>query len=102
MAYRYEFGDRVEINYQRAVELFTLGAAQGHRNSIHGLGWCYEKGLGVVKDKARAAELFNREVAMGCNESCRVPVSFHVQEGAGNLPPNTKEVEEGEEGEEGV
>ena len=98
LAHFYRIGRVVKLNYQRAAELYTLSAAQNHMLSIYSLGMCHLYGYGVAKDKQRAIELLKRSAEMGC-ASAHKALALHNQEGAGNLPPSTKEAEEGEEGE---
>ena len=51
MALLYRDGEGVEQNDKKAVELFEKAASMKEENSIYSLGWMYEQGRGVVKDK---------------------------------------------------
>ncbi len=49
-------------NHKKAFEYFKKGDALGHRPSIMQLAKCYENGTGVVKNEARAFELYKKAV----------------------------------------
>ncbi len=45
-------------NPEKGVYLFQQASGQGHANALNSLGYCYYKGLGVVKDLNEAARLY--------------------------------------------
>lgn len=45
---------------KRAVKLFKLAAAQKNEEALYNLALCYDKGVGVEKDKGKAAELYKQ------------------------------------------
>ena len=52
--------------YDRARDAYELGARLGHCCAIDMLGQLYNRGHGVVTDKAKAVELFKQSIDRGC------------------------------------
>lgn len=61
----YEYGDGVEKDMSRAMELYTLAAAQEYAPALCDLGLCCEFGTGTAKDLPKAAELYTRAAHAG-------------------------------------
>jgi len=64
-ATRYEHGEGVPRNYDRALRLYCAAARRGHVQAQYQLGWMYANGRGVARDDARAAAWFRRAAARG-------------------------------------
>jgi TPR repeat protein len=62
-------GANVLINAPEAVSLFQRASQMGHFLSMHRLGRCYLRGLGVAADRQAAIVLFQRAAAMGSDEA---------------------------------
>jgi TPR repeat protein len=43
---------------EKALDLYRVGASQGHSGSMYNLGACYENGVGVVKDFNKAVKMY--------------------------------------------
>jgi UDP-3-O-acyl-N-acetylglucosamine deacetylase len=64
---RYNNGEGVEQDYERAMEYYELAADQGHAKAQNNLGSCYFYGNGVEQDYEKA----RREgLLAGVDESC--------------------------------
>lgn len=68
---RFERGDGVTINYDRAFEWYQKAAAQKHATAHYRLGRLYQRGLGVAADKAKAREWFEKAKALGSKAAAR-------------------------------
>ena len=64
-ATRYEHGEGVSQNYDRALRLYCAAARRGHVLAQYQLGWMYANGRGVARDDAQAAAWFRRAAAKG-------------------------------------
>ena len=64
-ATRYEHGEGVPQNYDRALRLYCAAARRGHVLAQYQLGWMYANGRGVARDDAQAAAWFRRAAAKG-------------------------------------
>jgi len=62
---RFEKGEGVTKNLQKAAELYQKAADQGHADAQCNLGLLYQKGEGVPKDIRKAAELFEKAADQG-------------------------------------
>lgn len=62
---RYEHGEGVPQDYERAVRLYCLAARQGHVVAQYQLGWIYANGRGGLRDDALAAAWFQLAAAQG-------------------------------------
>ena len=51
--------------YDRARDIWTRLASDGDANSLNGLGFIYQKGLGVLRDDSRATELYTSAAEQG-------------------------------------
>ena len=54
LGYRYEVGDGVPQDFQKALEWYLVSADQGHAGAQYFLGNMYAAGTGVAKDKIQA------------------------------------------------
>lgn len=64
-AVRYEHGEGVTRNYDRAMRLYCAAARRGHVQAQYQLGWMYANGRGVARDDAQAAAWFQLAAAKG-------------------------------------
>jgi len=64
-ATRYEHGEGVVQNYDRALSLYCAAARRGHVLAQYQLGWMYANGRGVARDDTQAAAWFRRAAAKG-------------------------------------
>ena len=58
LAQRYEHGEGVPKDFQKANELYCRAAKSGHAEAQFRLGWIYANGRGVPRDDGIAAVLF--------------------------------------------
>ncbi len=63
--YLYERGDGVARDYNEAMRLYQLAAAQGDAVAQFRIGYLYEKGLGVPQDDAQAMQWYEKASAQG-------------------------------------
>ncbi|KAJ3281941.1 hypothetical protein HDU76_008810 [Blyttiomyces sp. JEL0837] len=54
---------------EEAIELYRSGAEQGHAGSLFNLATCYEIGVGVNKDFAKAVRMFEEAARLGSEEA---------------------------------
>jgi soluble lytic murein transglycosylase-like protein len=64
-ATRYEHGEGVTRNVDRAVRLYCAAARKGHTAAQYQLGWIYANGRGVRRDEGLAAAWFRLAAAGG-------------------------------------
>jgi hypothetical protein len=64
-AQRYEHGEGVPQDYDRALQLYCAAARRGHVMAQYQLGWIYANGRGVARDDAQAAAWFRLAAAQG-------------------------------------
>jgi len=64
-ATRFEHGEGVPRDYDRAVRLYCEAAWQGSAAARYALGWMYANGRGVAHDEDLAAAWFEQAVAAG-------------------------------------
>lgn len=64
-ATRYEHGEGVPQNYDRAMQLYCAAARRGHVLAQYQLGWMYANGRGVAHDDVQAAAWFRLAAAKG-------------------------------------
>jgi soluble lytic murein transglycosylase-like protein len=57
---RYEHGEGVAADVDRAIRLYCKAAKQGHADAQYYLGWLYSRGRGVKRDDALAAAWFKK------------------------------------------
>lgn len=62
---RYEHGEGVPQDYQRAITLYCAAAKSGNTSAQYQLGWLYANGRGVSRDDAMAAAWFRLAAAKG-------------------------------------
>ena len=62
---RYEHGEGVPQDYQRAIALYCVAAESGYPSAQYQLGWLYANGRGVSRDDAMAAAWFRLAAAKG-------------------------------------
>jgi soluble lytic murein transglycosylase-like protein len=64
-AVRYEHGEGVQQDYDRAIRLYCAAARRGHVQAQYQLGWIYANGRGTARDDAQAAAWFRLAAAKG-------------------------------------
>jgi len=64
-AIRYEHGEGVAQDYDRASKLYCAAARRGHAQAQYQLGWMYANGRGVARNDAQAAAWFRLAAAQG-------------------------------------
>jgi soluble lytic murein transglycosylase-like protein len=64
-ATRYEHGEGIAQNYDRAMQLYCAAARRGHVQAQYQLGWMYANGRGVARNDAQAAAWFRLAAAKG-------------------------------------
>jgi len=64
-ATRYEHGEGIVQNYERALQLYCAAARRGHVQAQYQLGWMYANGRGVVRNDVQAAAWFRLAAAKG-------------------------------------
>src|SRR5882724_4957603 len=79
---RFEKGEGVTKNLQKAAELYQKAADQGHADAQCNLGLLYQKGEGVPKDIRKAAELFEKAADQG-DADAQFGLGLLYQNGAG-------------------
>ncbi len=69
---RYESGQGVPQDYQKAIEWYQKAADKGHRDAMQRIAWCYHSigrhyryGNGVVQDYVEAMKWYQRAAEMG-------------------------------------
>jgi len=62
-AARYEHGEGVERDMERAIRLYCAAAERGNTLAQYRLGWIYANGRGVARDDALAVAWFRRAAA---------------------------------------
>ena len=68
LAICFEKGESVEINEQKAFELYVKAALFGDSQSFHEVGRCYYHGIGVSQDQNLADIWLDRAESMGIHE----------------------------------
>ena len=58
--------DDAQIDYSKAIQLFTKAANLGCGNGYYGLSECYANGWGVEKNLEKAKEYFAKAMELGC------------------------------------
>ncbi|GES88018.1 kinase-like domain-containing protein [Rhizophagus clarus] len=58
-------GIGIDIDKQKAFELYQKAAELGNSSGIYNLGYCYENGIGTVIDKKKAFELYQKAADLG-------------------------------------
>lgn len=71
-ATRYEHGEGVPQNYNKAMQLYCAAARKGYVPAQYQLGWMFANGRGVVRDDAQAAAWFRLAAAKGDAPSMRM------------------------------
>lgn len=61
----YEYGNGVERNTEKAVELYCEASRQGDAEAQYNLGWIYAMGRGIQRDDATAAYFFTMAAKQG-------------------------------------
>ena len=79
-------------NMEKAFELYTAGANQGHPDSQRRLARCYKCGRGVKKDIKKAVHLFTLAVNQGDPDSQR-ELALCYKDGTGVKPSMKKAIE---------
>lgn len=68
-AAKYEHGEAVPRDYQRALELYCQAARSGNPTAFLNLGWMYLNGRGVARDDARAVAWLKRAANHGIDQA---------------------------------
>jgi soluble lytic murein transglycosylase-like protein len=71
-ALRYEHGEGVAKDVERAVSLYCEAARHGDATAQFNLGWIYASGRGVPRDDARAAFFFAAAAEQGVEQARRM------------------------------
>jgi TPR repeat protein len=69
---RYEHGEGVKQDYDRAVKLYCAAARRGNVRAQYRLGWMYANGRGVARDDGLAAAWFSLAAEKGDEQSRRM------------------------------
>ncbi len=56
LGFMYEKGKVMEVNYTKAIRIYTEAAEKGDYHSHINLWWMYSQGLGVEKNSTIAAQ----------------------------------------------
>ncbi|MEM1287286.1 MAG: hypothetical protein AAGH60_02935 [Pseudomonadota bacterium] len=85
-AYAFNYGLGVELNHERAVELYGMACDGGSMLGCTSLGWMHMQGLaGLPVDEARAVALYTHACDGGYMVSC-ANLGFMHERGRGGLP----------------
>ena len=76
--------------YRDAVHWFEKAAAHGLTSALYNLGLCYEKGNGVTRDKAKAAEFYAKAADQG-DEDAMFKLGCWHRDGEAGFAPDAKE-----------
>lgn len=76
---KYKYGDGVNVNFERAFELFTCASENGNVDAKINLAEFYSKGMGVKKDEKYAINLYWQAAEKG-NDSARLILSSFYQD----------------------
>lgn len=82
LAMMYDHGRGTEQNFDKAFELFMIGAKTGHHPSENSVGQAYNNGKGVELDHAKAVEWF-RKAAEGGNATAQYNLGLRYSLGEG-------------------
>ena len=77
------------VNYQLAIEWFQKAAKQGDLTAIKNLAFMYERGIGVVKNKTKALNLYQQAIDKGHKSS--VEKVKRVEKSIANLTVESEE-----------
>ena len=61
---RYETGDKVNPDFQAALECYRKAAASGNADAYMRLGHCYMNGIGTIKDKVTGRALIEKAIEL--------------------------------------
>ncbi|RGB36617.1 kinase-like domain-containing protein [Rhizophagus diaphanus] len=61
----YHFGIEINVNKQKAFELYQNAVKSGNVFGITSLGYCHEEGIGTGVDKQKAFELYQKAANLG-------------------------------------
>ncbi|POG68376.1 hypothetical protein GLOIN_2v1638132 [Rhizophagus irregularis DAOM 181602=DAOM 197198] len=61
----YHFGIEINVNRQKAFELYQNAVKSGNVFGITSLGYCHEEGIGTGVDKQKAFELYQKAANLG-------------------------------------
>ncbi len=62
LAYRYDIGQGVKKDYEKAAYWYEKAAEQGDAVAQCNLGWCYDEGKGVIQNYEKARSLYQKAV----------------------------------------
>lgn len=88
----YRDGEGTPQDFERAIEYYTLAAAQGHPLASCYLARFYQLGDGVKRNEARAVELFQVAAARG-NAKAQTALAHCFRDGTGVPPDRVRAIE---------
>ncbi|MDV5227421.1 tetratricopeptide repeat protein [Providencia rettgeri] len=65
IAYLYQHGLGVDIDYKKAMEWYLKSASKNDAGAMYNIGYLYEKGLGVPVDIEKAKEWYDKAYSLG-------------------------------------
>ena len=92
LAYMYQYGNGVDVNYTKAIELYEKAANLGNSSAMNNLAFMYERGKGVDVNYAKAIELLERATDLG-NSDAMYNLAFMYQYGEGVAVNYAKAIE---------
>ena len=72
LGYDFEWGVGVDVNFDKAVELYEKSSSMGSTKGSTYLGTCYEYGTGVEKDVKKAFDLYQHAAELGYAKAQRL------------------------------
>ncbi len=79
LAVRYEHGEGVPRDLDKAYVIYCNAARQGHAQAQFNLGWLFANGRGVPRNDGLAAALFAMAAEQGHAQAAKVLPYFHEQ-----------------------
>ena len=67
MSKYYQLAEEQFLNgdYDKAINLYTIGVNEGEIECVNALAYCYDEGYGVNKDEKKALELYTKAASVG-------------------------------------
>lgn len=65
LACKYEKGEGVPLDKEKAFYWYRKAAEQGHANAQNSLGYCYELGIGIERNEQQAVESYRKAAEQG-------------------------------------
>lgn len=83
LGYLYLYGDKdIAQNYENAFKYYSMAAEQNDRIAVNNLGSLYYSGIGTERSTVKAAQMFEKAVALG-NSEAAVNLAFIYLTGMG-------------------